>query len=359
MAQKIGLIDADLLDNGTRHPNLALMKISGHQKELGNDVTLLEDYYAIPKYDHVYLSRVFDFTKVPIDPADYPNLHIGGTGFFWTGAPDLPDEVEHHMPDYHLYDAFVGRQISRGIRPQTYSDYMDYSIGFTTRGCFRKCSFCVNQKYSRVFRHSPVKEFFDPSRRHIYLWDDNFFGFPRWQEVIDELEETGRRFQFRQGLDIRLMTEEKARRLAGVKYHGDYIFAFDHISEAEQVRRGLEIWRRHSDKSTKLYVLSGFESQGAEEIASIFARIRILMEYQCLPYIMRHEYYNRSPYKGMFITLARWCNQPSFLKKKSFRQFCEANGKGSSAFRYLTQFAHDHPDIAQAYFDIRFDRRGR
>ncbi len=38
------------------------------------------------------------------------------------------------------------------------------------------------------------------------------------------------------------------------------------------------------------------------EIASIFERIRILMEYQCLPYIMRHEYYNRSPYKGMFIT---------------------------------------------------------
>ena len=52
-------------------------------------------------------------------------------------------------------------------------------------------------------------------------------------------------------------------------------------------------------------------------------------------------------------------SQPSFLKKKSFRQFCEANGKGSSAFRYMTQFAHDHPDIAQAYFDIRFDRRGR
>jgi len=25
---KIGLIDSDLLDNGTRHPNLALMKIS-------------------------------------------------------------------------------------------------------------------------------------------------------------------------------------------------------------------------------------------------------------------------------------------------------------------------------------------
>ena len=250
------------------------------------------------------------------------------------------------------------RQIARGIKPQTYSDYMDYSIGFTTRGCFRKCPFCVNQKYDHVFRHSPVKEFFDPSRKHIYLWDDQFFGFPKWQEVLDELDETGRRFQFRQGLDVRLMTEEKARRLANVKYHGDYIFAFDHINEAEQVVRGLKIWRRHSDKSTKLYVLSGYESQGAEEIASIFERIRILMEYQCLPYIMRHEYYNRSPYKGMFITLARWCNQPSFLKKKSFRQFCEANGLTSSAFRYMSEFEHDHPDIAKQYFDIRFDRHG-
>ena len=166
MPKTIGIIDADLLDNGTRHPNLALMKISGYQKELGNDVTLLEDYYSIPKYDEVYLSRVFDFTNVPIDPKNYPNLHIGGTGFFWMTAPDLPLEVEHHMPDYHLYDEYVGRQIARGIKPQTYSDYMDYSIGFTTRGCFRKCPFCVNQKYDHVFRHSPVKEFFDP-QAHI------------------------------------------------------------------------------------------------------------------------------------------------------------------------------------------------
>ena len=29
----IGIIDADLLDKGTRHPNLALMKISAYYKE--------------------------------------------------------------------------------------------------------------------------------------------------------------------------------------------------------------------------------------------------------------------------------------------------------------------------------------
>ncbi len=32
---KLGIIDADLLDNGTRHPNLACMKISTYYKNLG------------------------------------------------------------------------------------------------------------------------------------------------------------------------------------------------------------------------------------------------------------------------------------------------------------------------------------
>ena len=36
-----GIIDADLLDKGTRHPNLALMKISGFYKNHGNKISLL------------------------------------------------------------------------------------------------------------------------------------------------------------------------------------------------------------------------------------------------------------------------------------------------------------------------------
>ena len=32
---KIGLVDADLLCNGTRHPNLALLKIAGYLRDNG------------------------------------------------------------------------------------------------------------------------------------------------------------------------------------------------------------------------------------------------------------------------------------------------------------------------------------
>jgi len=76
---RIGIIDADLLDNGTRHPNLACEKISGFYKEQGHDVKLIDDYSDINNFDEVYMSKVFDFTNIPIDVTDkkkYPHLHI-------------------------------------------------------------------------------------------------------------------------------------------------------------------------------------------------------------------------------------------------------------------------------------------
>lgn len=56
----------------------------------------------------------------------------------------------------------------------------------------------------------------------------------------------------------------------------------------------------------------------------------------------------------MYITIARWRNQPSFIKKKSFREFCKANGENSSSMRYLKQFELEHPEIAEKYFDMKW-----
>lgn len=361
--KKIGVIDADLLDNGTRHPNLALMKISGYfkSKANGHDVKLLLYYSEIPNYDEVYVSKVFSFTKVPVDLDSFSNVKIGGTGFFSDGGPNLPDEIEHHMPDYNLYDEYIAREIAKGREPSNFADYIDYSIGFTTRGCFRKCNFCVNKKYDRVFRHSKVSEFLDPKRKGIYLWDDNFLGYSRWEEVLDELEATGKSFQFRQGLDIRLMTEKKAQRLSQVKYKGDFIFAFDHIKDKDIIEEKLRLWRNYCNKTTKLYILCGYDSQDQNDIINIFERIKVLMKYGCLPYIMRHENYLKSKYTKLYISIARWCNQPQFYKKMSFREFCEANqrykkGEGIGAtLKSLDDFEKDYPEIAKKYFDLKFE----
>jgi len=357
----IGLIDADLLDNGTRHPNLALMKISAFEKNRGNDVKLLTDYNGLHKYDHVYVSKVFTYTDFPNKIKTMKNITIGGTGFFGDKAENLPNYIEHIMPDYELYNDFVYKKIHEGTSRNTYKDYLDYSIGFTTRGCFRKCSFCVNKKYDKVFRHAEVKEFLDNDRPYIYLWDDNFLGYKYWESVIDELVATNKPFKFRQGLDIRLMTDKKAKKLAGVKYHGDFIFAFDFIEDRNLIESKLKIWKQYNSKTTKLYLLCAYDSQDVTDIENLFERISILMKYGCLPYVMRYDRYKDSDYRDMYIQIARWANQPQMFKKMSFREFAEANQRhhknkntDCSTMRTLKHFEKNHPTIARKYFDLKF-----
>ena len=359
----IGIIDADLLDNGTRHPNLALMKISGYYKSLGHYVELITKYADASKFERIYISKVFTFTNIPEKVLALPNVMIGGTGFFPDGGESLEFEIEHHMPDYKLYESYVEEQIMAGKNRGRFADYLDFSIGFATRGCFRKCEFCVNKKYDMAIRHSKVSEFVNDEKPYIYLWDDNFLAYKGWEEILDELEGTNKPFQFRQGLDIRLLNDRSAKRLANTRYHGDFIFAFDHIEDRDLIERKLKLWKRYSSKTTKLYVLCAYESQDEVDIIKTFERIKILMKYGCLPYIMRYEEYKNSELQGFYTQLARWCNQPQFFKKKSFRQFCEANQdyhKNSettcAAYQSMIDFERLYPETAGKYFDLRFDQ---
>lgn len=359
----IGIIDADLIARKRhRFPNLACMKISGYYKEQGHTVSLLLTYDNIENYDKVFISKVFTDTVVPDGITELSWVEYGGTGFYFDKAPNLPDEIEHHFPDYHLYDDFINSKIAAGEKRSEFKEFLDYSIGFVTRGCFRKCGFCVNQKYDRVFQHSPLNEFYDPSRPKICLLDDNFFGYPHWDDILQDLENTGKPFKFKQGLDERLLTDKKVERLCAAKYDGAITFAFDNIADYRMIEKKLQLLRQHTNSQFVFYVLVGYAAQDAQDIADAFCRIELLMRYKCLPYIMRFEKYKESPYRSLYVNLARWCNQPNFFKKMSFRQFCEANqklhktqGTLCSAMKSLMDFEKDNPEIAAKYFDMHWE----
>lgn len=83
--ERIGLCDADLLDNGSRHPNLVLMKIAGFLSDNNILFELILDQKAdISRYDHIFLSRVFTFTKLPE---------------FYRKAKGTPDEAKFHIEE--------------------------------------------------------------------------------------------------------------------------------------------------------------------------------------------------------------------------------------------------------------------
>ena len=361
---KIGIIDADLIGRKRhRFPNLVCLKISGYYKELGNEVKLLESYDNLDSYDQVFVSKVFTDTKIPDWLEETDKIHLGGTGFYFDKAPNLPNEIEHHMPDYHLYDEFIERQINQNKGNKSeFKEYLDYSIGFTTRGCFRKCKFCVNQKYNHVFLHSPLEEFYDPSRKKICLLDDNILGCPKWREIFSELIATGKPFKFKQGMDERLLTDEKCEVLFNCKYDGEITFAFDKITDYDLIHEKLKMIRRHTKKQITFYVLCGFDETGKydenfwkQDIIDTFKRIELLLKYGCFPYIMRFNKYEESPYRGMYINLARWSNQRSFIKKKSLKEFCyDLHKPMSSCVKYLENWISKNNDY-EHYINMKFE----
>lgn len=396
----IGLVDADLLCNGTRHPNLALLKIAGYLRDNGfirkdqiqdnEDVNTYElltndcNFEELKKFNHIYVSCVFTFTldDPPLllsclmsDKKLMKRVHIGGTGSYANLSVDEgfaekreedmtkleKDEflktltnksgskginMQTQMPDYHLYDEFVGIMENVKSSPAYYKDYKEYSIGFLTRGCFRRCPFCVNKLERKALPYSNLSDFLDNEidettgklkRPYIYLWDDNFLASPYWEPLLDELIATGRPFQFRQGLDERLLAQNKrgedmAKKLASANYHGDFIFAFDNWFDRKLIVKALKIWKYYCPKKeTKFYLFCGFRQTNTNDkafqldIAEIFMRICVLMRYGCLGYIMRHEDYKQSPMPNIYVQIARWCNQPGFFRNLSFWQFCYKN----------------------------------
>ena len=382
---RVGLVDADLLDNGSRHPNLVLLKIAGLLNENNIQFELITSNYANTKvFDYIYMSKVFTFTK---EPAFYLNasekeklkFHIGGTGYYATelntdifnqkrqkdmtslsndtllnklrNSYGIEDKkygiiMERQMPYYDLYlpyiisilekcDTYEARKRCR----QKYKDYLDYSIGFLTRGCTRHCPFCVNRLENHVVKCSELEWFYDRNRPYVYFWDDNFLASPReiWQPILQKLIDEKVTFQFRQGLDERQFAEsphgeEMAKLLSMARYHGDYIFAFDNWRDREVIERSLQIWKRYkSNHTTKFYLFCGFmqkkdkQEKFYKDIWELFQRIKILMQYECLGYVMRHEDYHQAPIANIYVQIARWCNQPAFFKKMSFWEYCYRN----------------------------------
>ena len=259
-----------------------------------------------------------------------------------------------------------------------------------TRGCIRQCSFCVNKNYKSCEVHSHLSEFMDESRAYICLLDDNVLACKDWRSIFEELIATGKKFQFKQGCDERLLTDEKCEILfKKSKWIRDRIFAFDNIKDREVIERKLQMIRRHTNDQIKFYTFCGYnhdnigiydEEFWVKDIEDLFERIKILMTYGCLPYVMRFKDYVLSPYKGIYINAASWCNQPSLFRKMSFAEYSMARGmsnenykkykmdfdsylangnKKGSSWKYYEEFASKYPEIAEKYFHMKWNYSNR
>lgn len=187
---RIGIHDSD----ATNFPNYSLMKISAWHKAKGDEV---EWWTPLLPYDKVYSSKVFTFT--PENPYLPHDTIKGGTGY---GIyDDLPKEIDEMFPDYSIYPD------------------CDYAIGFLTRGCIRKCPWCVVPKKEGSIR--PYRTWRDLIRKDtnkLVLMDNNVLACEHGREQLADMIGKNVRIDCNQGLDARLIDEETALMLARLKW---------------------------------------------------------------------------------------------------------------------------------------------
>jgi hypothetical protein len=267
---KVKLIDIDNPKLG----NLALMKISAYHKRQGDEVG-----FDIGDPDKVYISCIFKWNKplaLGLAKMFDCEVEVGGYGI---NSMKLQDEAEHIMPDYSLY----------GIQ---------YSIGFITRGCIRKCPFCdVWKKEGEIRANSPISEFLHPDHDRVIIMDNNLLAYDGALEILMELRDLtqtrGLKVCFTQGLDLRLLTREHAEILSQIDYRSlnfkerRLYVAWDRMGDEESILNGLEILKSagFNMRNIMCYILTCFETSFDEDMY----RFTKLCELGVDPYVMRYD----------------------------------------------------------------------
>lgn len=299
---RIGLIDVD----GHNFPNLALMKLSAHHKAKGDEAEWYMPF--TDRYDIVYMSKVFSFSPDYDLCINADKVIKGGTGYAITLEngkevyhkeldKPLPYEVEHTYPDYSLYPMYC----------------KDTAYGFLTRGCPRACKFChVAPKEGKIsVKVADLSEFWG-GQKNIVLNDPNILACRDWADLLGQLADTKAFVDFNQGLDIRLMTEQKALALDKIRIKQIH-FAWDRYEDKDTVLSKLKMYaevsnRRLNSHDTIVYTLVNDTSTLEQDLERIYT----LRELGYWPYVM---IYDKQHCNQVYRDLARWVNNRFIFAK--------------------------------------------
>jgi hypothetical protein len=275
-------------------PPLGLLKLSALLNQKGYKPTGPERYHEGPNGpasftpDEIYVTSLFTYawravhTSVSYYKRLYPNAKIFLGGLYASLLPNhaetsgaevhegLIEEAEDLMPDYSLVPDWDG------------------SIAFSSRGCIRKCPFCAVPSLEKEFISKPtIGHLIYPGHTRVILWDNNFLASPYWYNILLEIKQRNLWIDFNQGLDSRLLNEEKAEMIASMKTRLIRT-AYDVRSSKKKVQKGVELLvsKGISARKILMYMLFNFEHDTPEDLLS---RILDTMEWGVVSYPMRYQ----------------------------------------------------------------------
>jgi len=302
----IGLIDVD----GHKFPNLPLMKISAWHKRNRENVTWFSPLWN-SHWARVYMAKVFSFTPDYSYPINASEIIMGGSGYHirlqdgkevWQSENDyiLPRDIEHIYPDYSLY----------GIT--------DQAFGFLSRGCPRQCMFChvKSKEGTQAHKVANLDEFWRGQKK-ITIMDPNILAVPQASDLLQQLADSKSWVDINQGLDARLLTEEKIEIIRKIKMKR-YHFAWDNPKDENKILPKLKQFSemikvdRHN---TLVYCLVNYNSTLEEDLYRVYKLKSLNMQ----PYVMIYDKKHADP---IYKNLQRYVNSPMiFWSVNSFSEY--------------------------------------
>ncbi len=259
--------------------NTAMMQVSEYHKNRGDQVEIYSPIFH-HRYDRIYAFSIFSFTN---KSGIRRGMICGGTGFDIQSK--LPDKIESCDLDYSIF-------------PNCKTSYMWFS-----RGCIRRCPFCIVWKKEGHIR--PVKpKNLNPKGESITIMDNNFFANPEWTSAIEWLLDKTQPVDFSSGIDVRLINEEQGESLKKLRLLKQLHIAWDNPRE-NLVDRIEFLTQFVKPKKIMCYVLIGYWSTPEEDMF----RIEKLREMRIDPFVMPYD--KSDPYQRAF---ARWVNFKAIFK---------------------------------------------
>lgn len=190
-----------------------------------------------------------------------------------------------------------------------------YSIQFFSRGCIRRCPFClVHDKEGEIHAVEPVD--LNPHGKHIEVLDNNFFANPEWKSAMDYLLKAKQKVNLH-GVDVRIMDEEQAYWLNKLPLYRNIHIAWD-LPQIDLTDKLREVIRYIKPYKLMCYVLIGFNSTMEQDMY----RIERCRELGIKPYVMPYrDFENKTKPSQYCRDLAQYVNKSMIFTSCKFEDF--------------------------------------
>ena len=254
----------------------------------GIAASLMHDrYLEVPEW------RGVRFIKGLLDSSPAESLRLTDKD-----GPEAAEVARKAIEDYPPYYGWLNEEDRQETYPYRYP-VEDAYIGYASRGCIRKCTFCGvpalegDQKVLGNMRGwvDAIKRT-SGAKRDLILMDNNVTAAPNYKEIMAEIRDLGfrrgamqqnpktgklrqRRVDFNQGVDARILVKSPMymREMASVAIKPLRI-AFDHIGMRKVYRQAVEMAADEGVEEISNYMLYNFRD-GPKDL---YERMRVNRE---------------------------------------------------------------------------------